>query len=327
MPSATDVGAHERPELQQHPLDVVRVHEVGGQPADHDVRVETEECGAGRAGVGDPTVGVDDERGVGRVLDEGAEAVLAVARRRLRVLLLLPRGTRHADDEPEHERAHDAERERVPGGQERRHPVLRDRDLPDRDSHQAPTQGDPPGARAVEREVLERHERIGADEHRAPAREVDDDGHRGAVQRDARVQSGRGGPPSVREVGDDAQGRHGDEHGDPHPGGLVGDETVRTEHEDEGEGRRSHQVPEQIGAEAVLAFGCRRRRARVASPDAGASSVGRGGIANLGRGRETPIRGCFVPGSRSLEMPGRRAADPAPETGRSGPADDRTEPV
>ena len=100
MPSATDVRAHERAELEHHPLDVVGVHEVGGVAA-RSTASGSRPSSATVAGLAydDATVGVDHERGVGRVLDERAEAVLAVAGRGLGVLLLLPRGAGHADHE------------------------------------------------------------------------------------------------------------------------------------------------------------------------------------------------------------------------------------
>ena len=241
-------------------LAVLRVHDVGGLHPHDGLRRQADERRGGGARVGDRTVARHHQGGVRRVLHEGAESLLARPHRPLGPLLLLHRGAGHADDEQQHERAHEPERLRVRGREERRRPLHPDRDLADRDAGHAPQRRHPPRLRPVVGDVLERDERERHDQHRAPPGEVDDGRDGGRVPGHACVEPETTGPAAVPDLERDAQGRDRDEDREPQPERLLRDHPEPLEEQDHDERGRSHHVAEQVGVQ----------------PDAPDMEVGRG---------------------------------------------------
>jgi hypothetical protein len=240
------LGVELVPEAHPHVVLVVGVHEVGGSVADELVGPVAEELLDGRREVAEDPFGVDDDRDVGRVLDQRPESVLAEAHGTVGLLLLLHGGAGHADHEEEDECTHDGDGRGLGQWEPRGDPVLPDAHLAEGHAGQAPHHHRRPRPRPTFGDHLEGDEGVGAPQHGAPAGQVDDDGDGGHLRGDPEVQRVRGLTVVVDTVDHQVARRNGDEHDEPHPGRHPHHVAEVHEHEQGQEGERAHQVGDDV---------------------------------------------------------------------------------
>ena len=223
-----------RPGLEvgtQGPLNQLEVHwvdVVGCASTNELVGVVLQEVPDGRRHVTEVSDFVEDHRDVGRVLNQGSEAVFAHAQcclgRRLLLhqsLLLFHDGPGHPDHEEKHERAHHGHGRGLGSCQLGREPTTGEAELSDGHPGQAPEGGRPPHTGPAACHVLQCDECVRPPEDRAPAREVDDRGDCGDLADDAQVEGHTARIGVVEAVGDQVEREYRGKEAQPHPGRLA----------------------------------------------------------------------------------------------------------